>query len=301
MDDLRLAVLLPCLDEESTVASVVAGFRTAIPEAAVYVYDNGSTDATVDRAADAGALVRAEHAPGKGSVVRRMFSDIEADVYVMADGDGTYDPSDSPLLVKRLVEDNLDMVVGCRTGPAGRRGHAIGNRAFNRLYRWMFGTGFTDIFSGYRVFSRRFVKSFPVVSTGFEIETEISVHASQLQLPVAEMPVVYGSRPEGSTSKLRTVPDGWRIFYSMVVLLKNNRPFALFGGLTTVSFVAALALGAPVVADFVRTGLVERLPTAVLATGLAVVGLVLLAVGLILDAVTQGRIEAKRLAYLQFR
>ena len=293
-----VAVLVPCLDEETTVAGVVTGFRGALSEATVYVYDNASVDATAKRAAEAGAVVRFESIPGKGSVVRRMFADVDADVYVMADGDGTYDPADAPLLVKRLVEDNLDMVVGCRAGPTGRLGHAIGNRAFNHLYRWLFGTGFNDILSGYRVFSRRYVKSFPAVSTGFEIETEMSVHASQLRLPVAEVDVAFLARPEGSTSKLRTFSDGWRILRSMGTLLAGNRPLALFGSLAAASTVAALALGAPVVVDFARTGLVERLPTALLATGLAVAGLLLAVLGLILDVVARGRVEAKRLAYL---
>ena len=298
---LSVAVLLPCLDEETTVAEVVAGFRTALPDGIVYVYDNGSTDATVERARDAGAVVRAEPATGKGTVVRRMFADVDADIYVMADGDGTYDPAEAPLLVKRLVEDDLDMLVGCRVGPSGRLGHALGNQVFNRLFRWLFAAGFSDILSGYRALSRRFVKSFPAVSTGFEIETEMSVHASQLHLPAAEIDVTYQARPEGSKSKLRTFSDGWRIMAALAALLKDNRPLFLFGGLATVSLAAALALGVPVVVDFARTGLVERLPTALLATGLTVVGLVQLAVGLILDAVSRGRSEAKRLAYLQTR
>lgn len=295
----RIAVLVPCLNEERTVGDVVAGFRASLPEAIIYVYDNGSTDGTIVRAQEAGAVVRVESVPGKGSVVRRMFADVDADVYVMADGDGTYDPSEAPLLVKRLAGYDLDMVVGARTGSFGRTGHAAGNRSFNALYRWLFGDRFTDIFSGYRTLSRRFVKSFPAVSTGFEIETEISVHASQLRLPTAEVDVAYQARTEGSESKLRTFVDGRRILMAMLVLLKDNRPLSLFGVLASISFAAALGFGVPVIVDFARTGLVERLPTALLATGLVVVGLVQLTVGLILDSVARGRIEVKRLAYLQ--
>lgn len=297
----RIAILIPCRDEEQTVAGVVTGFARALPHATTFVYDNGSVDNTVERAQEAGAVVRTEPALGKGIVVRRMFADVDADIYVIADGDGTYDPVEAPMLVEQLVKDNLDMVVGCRTGLVGRSGHQIGNRAFNALYRWLFGKGFNDIFSGYRVFSRRFVKSFPAVSTGFEIETEMSVHASQLRLPASEVDISYGVRPEGSESKLRTVTDGWRILKAMGALLKDNRPLQLFGWLATAFFSAALVLGIPVVVDFARTGLVGRLPTAVLASGLMILSLVQLAVGLILDSLARGRIEAKRLAYLQAR
>lgn len=298
--DTRIVVLLPCLNEDATVADVVIGFQQALPDVTIHVYDNGSTDATIERARTAGAVVHSEPRLGKGSVVRRMFADIDADVYVMADGDGTYDPAEAPLLVKRLVAEELDMVVGSRTasGVPARPGHTVGNRAFNWLYRWLFGAGFSDILSGYRVVSGRFAKSFPAVSTGFEIETEMSVHASQLRLPVAEVEVAYRSRPEGSESKLRTVADGCRILRAMLVLLKDNRPFALFGWVAAASMMTALALGVPVVVDYSQTGLVERLPTAVLATGLVVVGLVQMAIGLILESVARGRVEAKRLAYL---
>lgn len=299
--DSQIAVLVPCLNEERTVAGVVAGFQAVLPQAVVYVYDNGSTDSTSERAASAGAVVRTEPSVGKGSVVRRMFADVDADIYLMVDGDGTYDPAEASLMVKRLVSDQLDMVVASRIGVTGRAGHAAGNRAFNRLYQWLFGAEFTDILSGYRALSRRFVKSFPAASSGFEIETEISVHASQLRLPVAEIEASYRARPVGSESKLRTFSDGWQILKTMVALLKDNRPLFMFGLLATVSAAAALGLGVPVVVDFARSGLVERLPTAVLATGLAVVGLVQLAVGLILDVVAKGRVEAKRIAYLQSR
>ena len=279
-------------------------FRPSLPGCTVYVYDNGSSDETASRAGDAGAVVRTEANPGKGCVVRRMFAEVDADVYVMADGDGTYDPGQAGLLVKRLVDNGLDMVVGTRVGvraDAGRAGHALGNRMFNRLYRALFGTGFTDILSGYRAFSRRYVKSFPAVSSGFEIETEMSVHASQLRLPVAEVEVSYGTRPDGSASKLRTVADGANSVRAMLVLLKENRPLAFFGWIAGAFFTVALVLGDPLAVTFAQTGLVPRLPTAVLVTGLALVGLLSGLAGLVLDSLTKGRLEMKRLAYLHHR
>ncbi len=298
----RIAVLLPCRNEEATVAEVVAGFSSALPGCVVYVYDNASSDDTARRAGGAGALVRTEANPGKGRVVRRMFAEVEADVYVMADGDGTYDPAQATVLVDHLISEGLDMVVGARNGlqtNAGRAGHAFGNRMFNRLYCSLFGSGFTDILSGYRVFSRRFVKSFPAVSSGFEIETEMSVHASQLRLPVAEVEVSYGTRPDGSVSKLRTVADGTNIFVAMLILMKENRPMAFFGWIAGVFSTAALVLGVPLAVTFAQTGLVPRLPTAVLATGLALVGLLSGMAGLVLNSLAQGRLEMKRLAYLR--
>ncbi|MDP6077663.1 MAG: glycosyltransferase [Acidimicrobiales bacterium] len=299
-----VAVLVPCRNEEATVADIVSGFLASLPGCVVYVYDNGSSDATAVRAAEAGAVVRTEELPGKGGVVRRMFAELDADVYVMADGDGTYDPGQASLLVERLVDDGLDMVVGTRAGvrtDAGRAGHALGNRMFNRLYRALFGSGFTDILSGYRAFSRRFVQSFPAVSSGFEIETEMSVHASQLRLPVAEVKVIYGIRPDGSASKLRTVADGTNILRAMLVLLKENRPLAFFGSIAGLFFAAALVLGVPLAVTFAQTGLVPRLPTAVLATGLSLVGLLSGLAGLVLDSLAKGRLEMKRLAYLHHR
>jgi hypothetical protein len=230
-----------------------------------------------------------------------MFADVNADVYVMADGDGTYDAAQADQLVKLLREGDLDMVVGVRTGvavDAGRTGHAFGNRLFNRLYRTLFGSGFTDILSGYRAFSRRFVKSFPAVSNGFEIETEMSVHASQLRLPVAESDIDYGTRPDGSTSKLRTVADGTNILLAMLVLLKDNRPLAFFGWIASTCWAVAIALAVPLAVTYVDTGLVPRVPTAVLATGLVVVGLLLATAGVVLDSIARARLEAKRLAYL---
>lgn len=296
-----IAVLIPCRDEETTVADVVAGFSSALPSATVYVYDNGSTDSTGQRAVEAGAVVRTETTPGKGSVVRRMFADIDAEIYVLVDGDSTYDAAKAPLMVSRLIDNGLDMVVGARSGvvmDAGRRGHAVGNRLFNSLYRSLFGPGVTDLFSGYRVFSRRFVKSFPAVFSGFEVETEMSVHAAQLQLPIDEVEVPYWPRPDGSSSKLRSVVDGMNILRAMVSLLKANRPVALLGSISASFAAASVVLGAPVVAGFLSTGLVERLPSAVLATGLAVLALVSAVAGIIMDSVARGRLEAKRLAYL---
>jgi len=289
---------LPCLNEETTIGQVIENFRIALPESNVYVYDNGSTDLTSEIASQKGAKVIFESSRGKGIVLRRMLAEIDADVYVIADGDATYDPFESPVLIKRLLEDKLDMVVGARSSITGRTGHNVGNKAFNFLYRWLFGSGFTDIFSGYRVLSRRYVQSFPAATKGFEIETEMSVHASQLRLPVAELPVTYHNRPEGSTSKLKTLPDGLRLLLQMFSLLKNNRPLAFFGFLGLTIGVVSLILGLPVVFDYVETGLVEKLPTALAATGLSLVSVLLLSLGALLDAVAKARIEVKRLIYL---
>ena len=300
--NLKTAVLIPCMNEEATVAKVVAEISEALPEAQVYVYDNASTDRTFELAQQAGAEVLTEPIPGKGNVVRRMFADIEADVYLIIDGDATYDPTQATVMVKQLVEDDLDMVVGVRSSVSEsqiRTGHTLGNRLFNRLYKSLFGSEFSDILSGYRVFSKRFVKTFPAVSSGFEIETEMSVHASQLGLPVSEIPVNYMSRPEGSQSKLRTIKDGYRIFKAMIALLKENRPLLMFGWLSTLSLIAAGSLGIPLLVTFVQTGLVPKLPTAVLATGLTLLALLFTATGLILHSIAKGRIEIKRLAYLR--
>ena len=300
--NLKTAVLIPCMNEEATVAKVVAEISDALPEAQVYVYDNASTDRTFELAQQAGAEVLTEPIPGKGNVVRRMFADIEADVYLIIDGDATYDPTQATVMVKQLVENDLDMVVGVRSSVSEsqiRTGHTLGNRLFNRLYKSLFGSEFSDILSGYRVFSKRFVKTFPAVSSGFEIETEMSVHASQLGLPVSEIPVNYMSRPEGSQSKLRTIKDGYRIFKAMIALLKENRPLLMFGWLSTLSLIAAGSLGVPLLVTFVQTGLVPKLPTAVLATGLTLLALLFTATGLILHSIAKGRIEIKRLAYLR--
>lgn len=300
-EGLDIAVLIPCYNEAATVAGVVEGFRRALPEAHIHVFDNGSTDGTAEAARLAGAHVTREAHRGKGNVVRRMFADIDADLYVMADGDGTYDAAAARGMVRKLLEDRLDMVVGCRREiflDAGRAGHALGNRLFNSLYRSLFGREFTDIFSGFRVFSRRFAKSFPAVSGGFEIETEMSVHASQLRLPVAEMETDYGTRPEGSPSKLGTVRDGFRILRTFLMLLKETRPFAFFATLALAFAGAAVLLALPLLFTWLETGLVPRFPTAILATGLMLLAFLMLASGLILDSLARSRIESKRLLYL---
>ena len=301
ISEYEIAVLIPCRNEESTIKKVVEGFKQNLPEATVYVYDNASTDSTFKKAQEAEAEVVSESIPGKGQVVRRMFADTEADIYLLVDGDATYDPADAPLLVKTLFEGRYDMVTGSRTGlkENSRKGHLFGNKIFNRLYRTLFGSSFTDIFTGYRVLTRRFVKSFPAVSSGFEIEAELSVHASQLRLPVLEVPVSYGNRPEGSKSKLRTFSDGFEILKSMLVLLKENRPLSLFGSIALLSFLAAVGISIPLIDTYAETGLVPRLPTAVLSTGLVLLSLLSLISGLILDSIAKARVEIKRLRYLQ--
>jgi glycosyltransferase involved in cell wall biosynthesis len=300
---LRIAVLLPCYNEEAAIARTVAGFRAALPTAAIYVYDNNSADRTGEVAVAAGASVRVERMQGKGHVVRRMFADVEADVYVMADGDSTYDAAAAPELVRRLVEERLDMVVGARKSAveeAYRRGHRLGNRLFTGLLSSLFGRSFTDIFSGYRVFSRRFVKSFPALSRGFETETEISVHALELAMPVAEVVTAYGARPEGSHSKLSTWGDGWRIMRTILHLFRIERPVLFYGGFAVFLVALGVVLAVPLVITYVETGLVPRFPTAILVTGLMIVAALSFAVGLILDTVVRGRREVRRLAYLSF-
>ncbi len=299
----RVAVTLPCYNEAATIANVIESFRTALPEADIYVFDNNSTDGTADIARRAGAIVRTETRQGKGHVVRRIFADVEADIYVMADGDGTYDASLAPTLVELLKRNHVDMVVGTRadvTRDAGRGGHAFGNKIFNKLFNAMFGRQFTDIFSGYRVFTRRFVKSFPAVSGGFEIETEMSVHSCQLGIPTLERPTPYGVRPEDSASKLRTFRDGFRILGMFVMLAKETRPAAFFGAIGLIFSCLALALATPVMMTYIQTGLVPRLPTAILSTGLIIIGTVTAVCGLILDSLARARVEAKRSVFLSF-
>ena len=298
---LRIAVLLPCYNEEAAIAATVAGFRKALPGATIYVYDNNSRDGTAKVAAGAGAVVRSERQQGKGHVVRRMFADVDADVYVMADGDLTYDPQAAPAMVKQLLDEQLDMVVGTRRHEekeAYRRGHTLGNRAFTGLLAGLFGRSFSDIFSGYRVFSRRFVKSFPVLSSGFEIETEISVHALELRMPVGEVETAYAARPEGSQSKLSTYSDGWRILKTIVTLYRIERPVLFYGTIGALLVALAILLAIPLVTTYLATGLVPRFPTAILATGLIIVAVLCFFSGLILDTVTRGRREVRRLAYL---
>lgn len=299
--DATIAVLLPCYNEERTIGEVVRGFRAALPGAAVYVYDNNSKDLTALQARAAGAIVIREPRQGKGNVVRRMFADIDADIYVMADGDGTYDPQDAPQLVNALLTERVDMVVGTRLGvhdDAGRAGHAFGNRLFNMAYQFLFGRDFTDIFSGYRVFSRRYVKSFPAVSGGFETETEMSVHATMLRMPVCEIELDYGRRPEGSESKLSTFRDGARILWMLAMLMKETRPARFFGAFAALFMAAAIGFMLPVLAEYFATGLVPRMPTWVLSVGLVMLSMISLVAGLILDSVARGRAEQKRLAYL---
>ncbi len=297
----KVAVLLPCYNEEAAIAATVAGFRTALPNATIYVYDNNSRDSTREVAAKAGAIVRSERQQGKGHVVRRMFADVDADVYVMADGDLTYDPKAAPAMVDLLLSEQLDMVVGTRKHEekeAYRRGHALGNRAFTGLLSGLFGRSFSDIFSGYRVFSRRFVKSFPVLSAGFEIETEMSVHALELRMPVGEVETAYAARPEGSQSKLSTYSDGWRILKTIVTLYRIERPTLFYGLIGLLLLTAAILIAFPLVITFLQTGLVPRFPTAILATGMVIIAVLCFFTGLILDTVTRGRREVRRLSYL---
>jgi len=301
LDSLRIAVILPCYNEEAAIAETIAGFRAALPAATIYVYDNNSRDRTVEIARSSGATVRTERQQGKGHVVRRMFADIDADIYVMADGDLTYDPRSAPEMARMLVEEQLDMVVGTRQHEAAaayRGGHVIGNRLFTGLLSRLFGRSFTDIFSGYRVFSRRFVKSFPVLSEGFEIETEMSVHALELKMPVGELVTAYGARPEGSTSKLSTYRDGWRILKTIGTLYRIERPVLFYGGIGALLTLAAIILSVPLLVTYLDTGLVPRVPTAILATGMVIVAVLSFFTGLILDTVTRGRREMRRLAYL---
>lgn len=294
-------MLLPCFNEEAAIGATVAGFKAALPDATVYVYDNNSTDRTMEAAKAAGAIVRSEKQQGKGNVVRRMFADIDADVYVMADGDLTYDPAAAPAMVDMLLSDQLDMIVGTRRHEAKdayRGGHVLGNKLFTGILSGLFGRSFSDIFSGYRVFSRRFVKSFPVLSEGFEIETEMSVHALELRMPVGELETSYGVRPEGSESKLSTYGDGWRILKTIVNLYRTERPVLFYGSIGALLVIAAIALAIPLVQTYLGTGLVPRFPTAILVTGMVIVAVLCFFAGLILNTVTRGRREVRRLAYL---
>jgi glycosyltransferase involved in cell wall biosynthesis len=297
----RIAVLLPCFNEEAAIGATVAGFRAALPHATVYVYDNNSSDRTREIAAKAGATVRTERQQGKGHVVRRMFADVDADVYVMADGDLTYDPAAAPAMVDILLAEQLDMVVGTRRHEekdAYRGGHVLGNRIFTGLLSGLFGRSFSDIFSGYRAFSRRFVKSFPVLSSGFEIETEMSVHALELRMPVGEIETAYGARPEGSHSKLSTYGDGARILRTIATLYRIERPVLFYGGIGGLLLALAILLSIPLIVTYAHTGLVPRVPTAILVTGITIIAVLCFFAGLILDTVTRGRSEVRRLAYL---
>lgn len=300
-DRLSVAVVIPCLNEEAAITSVVEDFATALPSARIFVYDNASTDGTVAAAAAAGASVCIEPSRGKGHVVRRMFSDIDADVFVLVDGDGTYPATAAPKMIDKLTQDRLDMVSGARHAfqpKAFRRGHRCGNRLITALIGLFFGRRFDDTLTGYRVLSRRFAKSFPAVSHGFEIETEIAVHALQMRLPTAEVTVRYQERPTDSRSKLRTFRDGLRIAKAICLLVRDEKPLAFFSCVFALFELAAIGLAWPLLSEYLVTGLVPRLPTAVLAMGLAVLGALSLAVGVVLDTVTLGRTETKRLHYL---
>jgi glycosyltransferase involved in cell wall biosynthesis len=297
----RIAVLVPCYNEEAAVASVVAGFRQALPSAQIYVYDNNSKDRTVAIAREAGAEVRSERRQGKGHVVRRMFADVDADIYVLVDGDATYDAPSAPRMIERLVSEHLDMVVGLRVDQvkaAYRAGHRTGNWMLTSFLSDTFGQAFTDILSGYRVFSRRFVKSFPVLSDGFEIETELTVHALELSMPVAEIETPYYARPEGSFSKLNTWGDGFRILNTILKLYRTEKPLRFFSAIGAFLALVSIGLAIPILVTYLQEGLVPRLPTAVLSTGLMIVAVLSVSSGLVLDTVTRGRREMKLLAYL---
>lgn len=298
-----IAVILPCYNEEAAIATTIASFKAALPDARIYVFDNNSKDRTVEVARAAGAIVRTERIQGKGNVVRRMFSDVEADIYVMADGDATYDASAAPEMIRMMLDERLDMVVGARRSEveaAYRRGHRFGNAMLTGLLARLFGRTFSDILSGYRVFSRRFVKSFPVLSAGFEIETEISIHALELQMPVGEVVTHYGARLEGSTSKLSTYRDGWRILSTIGTLFRIEKPVLFFGAIGGLLALLAIILAIPLGITYLQTGLVPRLPTALLATGLIILAVLNFFCGLILATVVRGRREVRRLAYLSF-
>lgn len=301
---MRIAVLVPCYNEVVAIPQVVQAFRKALPEAEIWVFDNNSQDGTAQTAASHGALVRHVSLQGKGHVVRRQFADVDADIYIMVDGDDTYHAASVPQMVRCLIEGGHDMVVGVRQAvdaqAAYRAGHVWGNRVLTGFLSWLFGRNCTDILTGYRVFSRRFVKSFPVLSTGFDIETELTVHALEMKMSVGEVETPYKERPEGSFSKLSTYKDGWRILRAMLRLFSAERPLAFFGSIGLVLALASLGLMTPLVIEYMETGLVPRLPTALLATGVMLTGLLSAMVGLILDTVTRGRREAKMLAYLRY-
>jgi glycosyltransferase involved in cell wall biosynthesis len=300
-DQLQVAVLIPCRNEEAAIGKVVSDFRRVLPDAIIYVYDNNSYDHTILEARAAGAVVRRERLQGKGHVVRRMFADVDADVYILVDGDDTYDPAVAPGMLKMLIDGQLDMVSAARYGAvhdAYRLGHRLGNVLLSALVSWTFGGGITDLLSGYRVFSRRFVKSFPALSSGFETETEFTIHALSLHMPVQEVRAHYRIRAAGTSSKLSTLKDGIRILKAILTLIQHERPLQVFSVNALVLLIAGISLGVPVVIEFERTGLVPRLPTALVSTGLVLLANLSMTCGLILDAVSRTRKENKRLAYL---
>ena len=297
----RIAVLVPCYNEAATIADVVSDFAQALPEATVWVFDNSSTDATVAEAQKAGAIVRRAPMRGKGNVVRRMFSDVEADVYLLVDGDDTYDATAASMMVRLLLDEGLDMVSAARvssSADAYRAGHRLGNVALSGVVRMVFGRQFKDMLTGYRAFSRRFVKSFPAHSRGFEIETELTVHTLQMRLPAIEIEAPYGARPDGSESKLSTFRDGWRILRMISLMVREERPLQFFGIASLFCALGAALLTLPVVLDYLETGLVPRQPSLIVSVGLVVVALLSLVCGLILDTVARARLEQRRLAYL---
>ena len=299
--DYSIAVLLPCYNEATSIARVVLEFRKVLPSARIYVYDNNSSDDTAGQAKLAGAIVVPSPRQGKGNVVRQMFSDIEADIYLMADGDGTYDAAMAPELIDKLLSENLDMVVGTRkdvTMDAGRKGHAFGNQIFNNIYQFAFGNDFSDIFSGYRAFNRRFAKSFPAESPGFEIETEMSVHASMLRLPVGEIECEYGRREEGSESKLSTFGDGFKILRMIFTMIKETRPFTFFGFISAAMVLLSLVFIVPVLIEYFQTGLVEKIPSWVVGMTLILASMMTFTAGMILDSLARFRAEQKRIFYL---
>lgn len=299
---ISIAVLIPCYNEEVAVGHVVAGFRAALPQAAIHVFDNNSRDNTVRVTSEAGAIVHRVTAQGKGHVVRRMFADVEADIYVLVDGDDTYDPKSAGKMIDALISQQLDMVVGTRISDektAYRPGHRFGNAMLTGMVALIFGQAFTDILSGYRIFSRRFVKSFPAISSGFEIETELTVHALQLIMPCGEVETPYGSRREGSLSKLNTYRDGWRILMTIQQLLRYEMPLRFFSAVAALFAGISILLGIPLLIEYIETGLVPRFPTAILATGLMLLAALSLASGFILDNVTRGRRELRHLFYLR--
>ena len=297
----QVAVMIPCLNEEAAIPRVVAEFRKALPEALIFVYDNGSSDRTIEVARNAGAIVRREPLLGKGNVVRRMFADVEADIYVLVDGDDTYDAASVPGMITKLVHESLDMINGAReeqSRDAYRRGHRFGNRMLTGLVAWFFGERLGDLLSGYRVMSRRFVKSFPALARGFEIETELTVHALQLRLPIAEVATPYKERPSASSSKLRAIPDGLRILKLIARLIREERPLEFFSVAAGLLAFVSIVLAIPVISEYFATGEVPRLPTAVLSLGLMLLAALSVAWGMILATVTRGRVGSKRLHYL---
>ena len=299
----RIAVLVPCYNEEQTVAAVVGDFRRALPDAEIYVYDNASDDRTGEIAREAGAIVRVERLRGKGNVVRRMFADVDADVYIMVDGDDTYDASAAPQLIDRLLSEGLDLVNAARSGEskeAYRLGHRFGNRLLTGAVGWLFGAQFRDMLSGYKVFSRRFVKSFPALAAGFEIETELTIHALELRMPVTEVATDYKERPLGSASKLNTLRDGVRICWTILTLLREERPLPFFGAIFVFLASFSIGLALPILSEYLATGLVPRFPTAILASAIMLLAFLSLVCGFVLDTVTRGRRELKRIHYLAF-